>query len=140
VAVLELVPVLEAVLEDDEVPVCDGVFDWDAEVDPVMVLTIEGATDEATTDEAATDPLDGATDEALPATDGATDEALTPADEALTLAATVLPATLVRLRLAAMVPLNVIDRENVELVHCNLIILLLLKSATNKKTPGKSGS
>jgi len=82
-----------------------------------VVLTIEGATDEATTEEAATDPLDGATEEAFTALDAAIEEAFPTMDEALTLAAKVDGATLVALMLAAIVPDKVIDRENVELVH-----------------------
>jgi len=139
VAVLELVPVLDAVLDDDAVPVWDGVFDWEAEVDPVMVLTIDGATDEAATDGASDDPLTEATT-VEPAADAATEVPLTTADEPLTDATKVLGATLVALILAGKVPLKVSVREKVLLTHWNLIILLLLKSETNKKYPGKSDS
>jgi len=139
VAVLELVPVLDAVLDDDAVPVWDGVFDWEAEVDPVVVLMIDGATDEAATDAGSVDALTEATT-LEPATDALTEEAFATTDEPLTEAAKVLGFTLEALTLAAMVPLKVSVREKVLLVHWNLIILLLLKSETNKKYPGKSGS
>jgi len=80
------------------------VLDWEADVEPVIVLTPDGATDVPLTapDEAAT-PEEAATD----ATEGATDEPameeLTTPDDALTLATKVLAATLVRFTLAATV-------------------------------------
>jgi hypothetical protein len=114
VAVFELVPVLEADLEEVAVPVWDGVLDWEAERDPVMVL-IDGATDEALTEALTDPPGDVALIEALseiPAGDVALAEALTVAlAEALTV------ALAEALTVALAVTLRVIEPENVELVH-----------------------
>jgi len=95
VAVLELVPVLEADLVSEPVPVCDGVLDWDREPEPDAeggAPEEEGAgpEEEATTggeDEATTGGEDEATatggeDEA--ATTGGEDEATTGGDEEAT--------------------------------------------------------
>jgi len=136
VAVFEFVPVLDAVLDDEGVPVCDGVFDWEAEDDPVIVL-IDGATDDPATEEAASDPEEAATDDPT-MEEAANDEFPTTDDPAMLLPAMLLGAKLLAFTLAFKVLLRVSVRENVLFVHWNLITRLLLLSATNKKTPGKS--
>jgi hypothetical protein len=137
VAVFEFVPVLVADLDDDGVPVWEGVFDWEADVDPVIVLITDGATDDPATEEAANEPTEGATDD--PATEEATtDELATTDDPAILLPAMLLAAMLLAFTLAFNVLLRVSVRENVLFVHWNLITRLLLESATSKKTPGKS--
>jgi hypothetical protein len=105
-----------------------------------MVLITEAATDDPTTDEAAIDEFPPTIEEAamdeLPAT---TDEFPATTDEpAMVLPAILLPARVLAFTLAFNVLLRVSVRENVLFVHWNRIILLLLSSATSKKTPGKS--
>jgi len=138
VAVFEFVPVLVADRDDDGVPVCDGVFDWDDDVDPVIVLITDAPTDDPATDEAAREAAEAATDD--PATEeAANDEFPTTDDPAMVLAAMLLAAMLLALILAFNVLLSVSVSENVLFVHWNRRIRLLPASATIKKRPGNSG-